>query len=95
MKVNLAAQTFSSSVADAIEYCTLTLKLPQFQGSEETVKFIRLFNRLFDVLNSRNPLGKGYKSALRITNKNSWYPFLDLAYQYISSLKDTTGKFMH
>ncbi len=28
MKVNLAAQTFSSSVAHAIEYCTLTLKLP-------------------------------------------------------------------
>ncbi|KAG1655031.1 DNA transposase THAP9 [Nymphon striatum] len=95
MKVNLAAQTFSSSVADAIEYCTSTLKLPQFQGSEATVKFIRLFDRLFDILNSRNPLGKGYKSPLRIANKNSWNPFLDRAYKYISNLKDTTGKFMH
>ena len=27
MKVNLAAQTFSASVADAIEYCSTTLKL--------------------------------------------------------------------
>ena len=71
MKVNLATQTFSSSVADAIEYCTSTLKLPQFQGAEATVKFIRLFDHLFDVLNSRNPLTKGYKSALRIENKNS------------------------
>eukprot|EP00795_Rhopilema_esculentum_P007827 gene7827-13692_t len=41
MKVNLAAQTFSSSVADAIEYCANVLKLQQFQGSSATVKFIR------------------------------------------------------
>ena len=81
MKVNLAAQTFSSSVADAIEYCTSTLKLPQFQCSEATVKLIRLFDHLFDVLNSRNPLAKGYKSALRIENKNSWSQFLDHAIQ--------------
>ena len=47
MKANLAAQAFSSSVADAIEYCTNTPKLPQFQGSEATVQFIRLFYRLF------------------------------------------------
>ena len=47
MKVNLAAQTFSSSVADATECCTSTLKLPQFQGSEATLKFIRLFDHLF------------------------------------------------
>ena len=95
MKVNLAAQTFSASVADAIEYCRTELKLPQFQGSEATVTFIRLFDRLFDVLNSRNPLGKGYKSALRIANKNQWYQFLEHAYCYISSLKDTTGKPMY
>ena len=40
MKINLAAQTFSASVADAIEYCTNTLKLDQFQGSEATVRFL-------------------------------------------------------
>ena len=32
MKVNLAAQTFSSSVADALEYCNSVLKLKQFEG---------------------------------------------------------------
>ena len=94
MKVNLAAQTFSSSVADAIEYCTSKLMLRQFQGSEATVKFIHLFGHLFDVLNSRNPLAKGYKSDLRIENKNSWCSFLDQAYNYIISLKDTIGKCM-
>ena len=46
MKVNLAAQSLSSSVADAIEYCATILKLPQFQGSEATVKFLRMFDHL-------------------------------------------------
>ena len=77
MKVNLAAQAFSSSVADAIEYCADVLKMKQFQGSEATVEFIRLFDHLFDVLNSRNPFAKGYKSALRVSNKTVWDPFLD------------------
>ena len=95
MKVNLAAQALSSSVADAIEYCADVLKLKQFQGSEATIEFIRLFDHLFDVLNSRNPFAKGYKSALRVSNKTVWDPFLDKAYEYILGLKDVTGKCMY
>jgi hypothetical protein len=95
MKVNLAAQVFSSSVADAIEYCNKDLKLPQFQGSEPTVKFIRLFDRLFDVLNSRNPCGKNYKAPLRVGNKTDWDTFLDGAYGYILGLKSADGQLMH
>ncbi|XP_011313381.1 uncharacterized protein [Fopius arisanus] len=41
MKVYLAAQTLSSSVADSIELCWNVLRLPQFKGCEATVKFIR------------------------------------------------------
>ena len=37
MKVKLAAQVFSRSVADALEYCNKELHLPQFRGCEETV----------------------------------------------------------
>ena len=92
MKVNLAAQTFSSSAADAIEYCTNILQLTQFQGSEATVKLIRLFDRLFDILNS---LAKWYKSALRLKNKEIWLPFFDKAQQYILELKDISGKPMY
>lgn len=51
MKVSLAAQTLSQSVADAIKFCRDTLGLPQFQGSEATEEFIRcLFNFFFNVL---------------------------------------------
>ncbi|CAB3980294.1 THAP domain-containing 9 [Paramuricea clavata] len=45
MKANLAAQSLSSSVADAIEYCVTTLKLPQFQGSEGHTAYKRLLLR--------------------------------------------------
>ena len=54
MKVNLAVQVFSQSVANALEYCNLHLRLPQFQGAEATVEFIRHVDGAFDVLNSRN-----------------------------------------
>ncbi len=95
MKVNLAAQAFSSSVADAIDYCREVLNIPQFQGSEATLKFLRIFDHLFDILNSRNPLAKGYKSPLRVSNKSYWDPFLDEAYQYILGLKNPDGQPMH
>lgn len=54
MKVNIAAQTLSASVADAIDYCTDVLKLRQFKGSAAMVKFIRVFDDLFDILNSQS-----------------------------------------
>ena len=93
MKVDLAAQALS--VADAIEYCTNVVKLPQFQGSKATVKFIRHIDHLFDILNTRNPCAKGYKAALRINNKGLWLPFLDEASNYIKGLKNVTGVPMH
>ncbi|KAK1887406.1 DNA transposase THAP9 [Dissostichus eleginoides] len=69
MKVKLATQVFSSSVADALEFCNTQLHLPQFRGCEETVEFLRTIDAAFDVLNSRNPLGKGYKAPMRTSNK--------------------------
>lgn len=92
MKVNLAAQTLSSSVADAIEFCREDLKLPQFKGSEATVKFIRLFDRLFDCLNSRNPLAKGFKAPLRPGSRGTWISFLEKAKDYIRALTDAAER---
>lgn len=45
MKVKLATQTLSSSVADAIDFCREVLKLNQFNNSEATTKFIRYCDR--------------------------------------------------
>ena len=95
MKVNLAAQTLSSSVADSLMFCLSELKLPQFTGCEAAVKFIKTVDRLFDILNSRNPFGKGSKSPLRRSNEDMWLPFLAEAKAYILGLTDNTGKPMY
>lgn len=63
------------------------MQIPQFQGSAATVKFIRVFDHLFDVPNSRSPLAKGYQAPYRVSSKNLWDPFFDEAYQYILALK--------
>ena len=91
MKVNLAAQSLSSSVADALVCCREQLNLPAFSGSEGTVNFIVLFDRLFDTLNSRNPLAKGFKAPLSSANFSFVDTFLSHAEQYIMSLTDRTG----
>ncbi|GFO13485.1 THAP domain containing 9 [Plakobranchus ocellatus] len=54
IKANLAAQSFSASVADALEYCRDGLHLLDFQNVQGPVRFLRFVNHLFDVLNSRN-----------------------------------------
>ena len=95
MKVNLAVQALSKSVADAIEFCHKELKIKAFEGSEATVKFIRLIDQLFDVMNSRSPWGKGSKAPLRTDNRHVWEPFLDEAFDYLLHLKDTAGTPMH
>ena len=68
MNVKLAAQTFSSSVADAIEFLFYDLKQPGFKGCEGTVKFIRAIDMAFDILNSRTPKASGFKRPLQRMN---------------------------
>ena len=92
MKVNLAAQALSSSVADALEFCEGKLKLPQFQGCKATVKFIRVFDRLFDILNSRNPLARNFKAPIRKSNYAYIKSKLDEADKHIRKLKCSDGK---
>ena len=92
MKVNLAAQALSSSVADALEYCEGKLKLPQFQGCGPTAQFICVFDHLFDVLNSRNPLARNFKAPIRKSNYQYTKRFLDEATEYIGNLKGPDGQ---
>lgn len=86
MDVSVAAQTISSGVADALEFLSKTSN-PDFAGCEATVKFIRLIDRLFDLLNSRDPWGKHFKQPIKLTNKKFNAKFLFEAYEYLSKLK--------
>ena len=87
MNVRLAAQTLSSSVADAMEFLDIGMKNPKFQNSNGTVKFTRTIDRLFDMLNSRSPSGKGYKQPLRLSNKNTYENILKTTANYLLQLR--------
>lgn len=91
MKVSLAAQTLSSSVADSISFCGKQLNLLQFQNSDATVRFIRCIDRLFDFLNSRNPLAKGFKSPLRVSNESYWRSRVLNEIEYLKGVRNKKG----
>jgi len=76
MKVNIAAQTLSSSVADAIDFCR-NLKINGFENSEATTECIRFVDKWFDILNSINPYGHGSKSPMKLLNYQDIKIFLD------------------
>lgn len=94
MKVSLAMQVLSDSVATAIEWCDKELQLKQFKDSEATCEFIRLFNSLTDVFNSKNPLGTFNKAPMSQKNYSVWRPLFESAFEYILKLKDSTGKLL-
>ena len=64
MKVKLATQLLSQSVADALTFCKNSLKLKEFSNAGATIQFIELFNTGFDILNSKSINCVGFKKAL-------------------------------
>lgn len=94
MKVKYAVQTFSSSVADAMEVLQL-LKVEEFQNCEATVEFIRILDRVFDFLNSRNPRGTGYKRPIRLPEVPYYERKVEEWTRYLYSLTDGEGTPLH
>lgn len=64
MNVRLAAQALSSGVADALEFLRNS-QHENFLQCSATIEFVRKLDKIFDILNSRNPFGKGFKSPIR------------------------------
>src|SRR6185437_6477274 len=44
-------------------------------------------DRLFDVLNSRNPYAQGNKQPLKLANKEYWLGILDSTFDYLMTLR--------
>ena len=97
MNVKPAAQVLSSSVADAIDF----LRYPRyenshhefrpdsaFENSKGNTNFIRIIDRLFDLLNSRKALAKGFKKPLRLAEREQWLAVVDESINYLHGLKD-------
>jgi DNA transposase THAP9 len=92
MKVRLSTQTLSESVADALECCKTVLKLENFKESGPTIKFVRMMNNIFDILNSHNINAVGHKKALCEANIDETLKFADEAVAYLSSLRFSNGQ---
>jgi len=87
MKVKLACQTFSSSVADAFLYCSDVLKLEAFKTVNSTITFCKNINNIFDFLNTRNFLTKGqFKKPLKAKDENI-LTIIEESIEYIKSLQ--------
>jgi len=88
MKVRLAAQTFSQSVADAMTYCKNNLKLTDFNNCASTITFCININNIFDFLNTRNYLSKAeYKKPLKLSDNTNIQTFIQSSISYLQNLK--------
>ena len=92
MKAKLAIQVFSRSTADAIDYCREKLKLRQFEGSEATTKFLRVFDEAFDILNVANKFGSWSKAPLKQHNTGYWVDAMETCANYIIGLQELSGR---
>lgn len=87
MKVKIAAQTMSKSVADALTYLDLDLKHPHFRNSQATSEFILNINDIFDIFNSRHKFTKyKYKAAIFSGNEELMFNRLKLIKKYLLGL---------
>lgn len=87
MKVDLAVQTLSESTATAMEFLKQK-DFPEFLDAEPTIKFVRVWNRLFDIFNTKKCQNSDpFKSALTTANATEIFEFFDEAIAYLKKLK--------
>lgn len=87
MKVKLATQLLSQSVADALKCCKNILCIEEFSEVDATIKFIEIFNAGFDILNSRSSNCIGNKKAVCEENIKQISEFTSSITNYIQGLK--------
>ena len=88
MKVSVATQLFSHSVAVALTFLR-KIKLKGFENSKLTSDFVLLINDLLDMLNSKSKFGKRTKQPIESKNFNDIENSLCGAISFFKSLKDT------
>lgn len=87
MKVKLAAQLLNQSVPDALTFCKDILKLQTFQDSAATIKFLKIFNDLFDVFNSKSLKQHGFVKPINSDNFDKIKLKFKDTVDYINSLQ--------
>ncbi|CAH1968697.1 unnamed protein product [Acanthoscelides obtectus] len=91
MKVCLAAQTFSKSVADALRFLETDLGLKEFEGASATANFAEMINNIFDIFNSNSRYSKyEFKQGLDVNNAQQIFVYLEQCKTYFEGLKTET-----
>jgi hypothetical protein len=91
MKVKLAVQVLSDSVAKAMTFLRQEGH-ERFLDSQPTEVFIQRFDKLFDVMNSRSPHAAGYKKPISSTTFASTCEWLQDTKSWLLQLEDASGK---
>lgn len=87
MKVSIAVQTLSASTANAIEFL-MNAGHDEFEDAVPTIQFIRVFNKLFDIFNTKSTGNQNnFKNSLGFNNVDEVWEYFDEAKNYISGLK--------
>lgn len=74
--------------------CCTHSSLQKLPGTEATIEFLRMFDRLFDHMNTRKVEGEGYKASLSLNNRHCGEIFLKNAQEYIKSLFSTSKNYV-
>lgn len=94
MNVRLAVELLSNSTADAFQFL-FDEGIPQFSDVKPTITFTRMFDKLFDVFNSKNNDGDNpLKNVMSSANKDQIAALFREAIPYIKGLrgKNESGK---
>lgn len=89
MHVRTAVQTLSKSVADSLQFLK-NQNIKGFEKVDPTCKMLRIFDSLFDVMNTQkvdHSHQNQFKSAVNFFNKQEVFAFLNDAKNYILRLK--------
>ena len=90
MKVAVAAQTLSYSVASGIRYLK-SIGIHKFRNSDETSQFIETINNIFDIFNSKSKFGRHCKSPITLENIDDLQEYLESVISYLQQLEDSDG----
>lgn len=94
MHVRTAVETLSKSTADSLQFLNEN-GVDGFAGADTTIKFIRMFDQLWDICDSkriRNDMANKFKSAMNEKNAAEIFEFLIEMKTYILSLNVKSKK---
>lgn len=91
MKVSLAAQTLSNSVANAFQLLE-SQKVDGFEAASVSSEYCLYFDKAFNILNSHACNATGFKSPLNSNNINSVKVFISQFSEYVCGLRTTYKK---